>query len=400
MLDHSRASFDVIVEKDVASWNALLTAYAHSGYLGCQRAICCFFQLDLEGVKPDFFTFVGLVSACTQLEDLSQGTVIHRRILALGFENAVSIQNALVYMYAKCGCIESSQAMFDRIIGKDVVAWTALITAIAKTGQIHQAMELFLVMDLEGIQPSVPTFAIILSACSSVAQLVAGRAIHRKLEGLHDVIFPAVVAALLNLYGRCGSLAEASALFNASHKRTVASWNAMIAAYAQHGHLPESLDLVHQMQLHGSLPDKFTYIEILQACSHSGTRNLGWSYFVRMGMDHGLIPAIEHYVCVVDLLGRIGQLELAERVVKGLPYEPDVAAWNSLLGSCKIQGDMPRAQDTVGAVLKLQAESAAPYVLLANLYAAARRWEDVATVRKAMADRGIRKPTGRSFQCL
>ncbi|EFJ21479.1 hypothetical protein SELMODRAFT_106883 [Selaginella moellendorffii] len=365
--------------------------------------------MDHEGAKPNAQTFIIRIEACSRLGslDLKDARNIHSLVIHCGYHRHNEILTGLITMFSKCGILDDARRAFESHGERNVVTWTAMIAAYAQKGYLVLGLELFQTMEAEGILPDTAALASGISSCSSLEELramhqrlVAGRAIHRKLEGLHDVIFPAVVAALLNLYGRCGSLAEASALFNASHKRTVASWNAMIAAYAQHGHLPESLDLVHQMQLHGSLPDKFTYIEILQACSHSGTRNLGWSYFVRMGMDHGLIPAIEHYVCVVDLLGRIGQLELAERVVKGLPYEPDVAAWNSLLGSCKIQGDMPRAQDTVGAVLKLQAESAAPYVLLANLYAAARRWEDVAMVRKAMADRGIRKPTGRSFQCV
>jgi len=151
------------------------------------------------------------------------------------------------------------------------------------------------------------------------------------------------------------------------------------------------------MQSADMSPDEITFVGVLSACSHSGLVDEGWRCFNSMSHDYGLKPEMEHYACMIDLLGRSGHLYEAERFIENMPYKPNTTMWGALLSACRLHGNMDLAKTAAEELFKLEPQNTANYVLLSNIYAACGRWGDVEKVRTLMRDRGIQKHPGCSW---
>eukprot|EP01018_Ginkgo_biloba_P019435 Gb_16586 [translate_table: standard] len=184
---------------------------------------------------------------------------------------------------------------------------------------------------------------------------------------------------LVLMYAECGTLGDALRVLEQLPKRNVVSWTAMIAAYSRHN------------------PDHVTFVGVLSACCHAGLLDEGWQYFNIMSRDYNITPTVKHYCCMVDLLGRAGHLDEAQRFINKMPIKPDAAVWVSLLGACKIHTNIELGEHAAECLFELNPKNAANYVLLSNVYAAASRWNDIENVRKLMKDVGVKKKPGCSW---
>jgi pentatricopeptide repeat protein len=164
---------------------------------------------------------------------------------------------------------------------------------------------------------------------------------------------------------KCGRIEEAGLVFDRMPERNVISWTSIIAGYGNHG--------------------------------HAGLVDEGWHYFNSMIHNHCIEPKAEHYACMVDLLGRAGQLDEAVAFIRKMPFEPNVAVWEALLGACRIHHNMELGKLAAEFVFKLNPENPASYVLLSNIHAAAGRWGEVSNLRKLMTERGLKKEPGCSW---
>lgn len=151
------------------------------------------------------------------------------------------------------------------------------------------------------------------------------------------------------------------------------------------------------MKQEGVKPDKVTFIGVLSACAHVGLVEEGRWHFRSMIEEHGISPKGEHFSCFVDLLGRAGHLEEAERVILNMPFNPGVSVWGALLGACRLHGNVEIGERAAENLLKLNPEDAGVYIVLSNIYAAAGRWEDVQKVRQIMDEREVIKKPGQSW---
>jgi pentatricopeptide repeat protein len=248
-------------------------------------------------------------------------------------------------------------------------------------------------MEQEGVKPDKVTFNTVLNACASLAVLDKGRQVHACIikAGFERDVF--VGNALVDMYSKAGSLEDARQAFDNISLRDVVSWSTMILAYAQHGHGQEALQLFEQMQQEGVKPDLITFMGVLSACSNVGLVDEGQRYFQSMSRDHALTPTVEHYGCMVDILGRAGCIKEVQQVILEMPVQPDSALWGSLLAACKLQGNVEVGEWAAENRLKLEPQNAGTYILLSNIYAAARKWDDVAMVRKVMEFRGLTNET-------
>jgi pentatricopeptide repeat protein len=199
------------------------------------------------------------------------------------------------------------------------------------------------------------------------------------------------------MYAKCGNLEKARDMFDKMHQRDLVSWNVMIAGYAMHGCAREAVKLFEQMQLSGVNPTHVTLVSVLSACCHGGLVEEAWHYFDCMNEQYLITPAIEHYGCMVDVLGRAGFLKEAQEFMNRMPIKPDTTMWACLLGACRIHSNVELAQKVAEHLFELDSNNAAHYVLLSNIYAAADRWDDVGKVRKMMKDRRVQKPPGYSW---
>jgi pentatricopeptide repeat protein len=241
------------------------------------------------------------------------------------------------------------------------------------------------------------TFATALAACAGLAALGLGKQVHTniiKVQFDSDIF---VETALVDLYAKCGSIEDACLVFDNMSERRDFSWNTMIAGYAQHGYGEEALQLFRRMQLAGMKPKESTFVSVLSACSHAGLVDEGRLYFDSMNQNYGITPRLEHYACMVDVLGRAGCLDEAEDFINKMPLQPSGVVWRSLLGACRVYGNLEKGKRAAEYLLALEPHDAATYVLLSNLYAVAGRWDNVAKLRTMMKKLQVKKDPGCSW---
>eukprot|EP01018_Ginkgo_biloba_P002677 Gb_01638 [translate_table: standard] len=391
----ARRVLDELTYRNVVSWTVMLAAYSRHGQY--EEALALFYQMQLTGIQPNHFTLASVLPACANLAALEHGKEIHEDIIRSGFQYNVFVGSALVDMYVKCGSIKNARQVFDKMPKGDVVSWTAMIAGYAQNGHFNEALELFGELKLSDMKPDSDIFAGVLPACANLAALEHGKELHRDIikSGFQNDIF--VGNALVDMYAKCGSLEAACQVFDRMPTRNVISWTAMIVGYAMHGCGKEALQLFEEMQHSNTKPNYVTMVGVLSACGHAGLVDDGWQYFNSMSQDYHITPEVEHYCCMVDLLGRAGRLHEAQDFINKMPIIPGVDLWGSLLGACRIHKNIELGECVAERLFELDPENAAHYVLLSHIYADAGRWDDVGKVRKMMRDRRVKKTAGCSW---
>ncbi|XP_057863564.2 pentatricopeptide repeat-containing protein At4g21065 [Cryptomeria japonica] len=389
VLDEALSLFEEMPERNVVSWNVVVAGYAQNGFL--EKALEILTQMQMLGVKPNSATFSSILPACTQMGSLEQGVEIHRRILENGFLSDIVLSNTLIAMYAKCGSIRKAREVFDKLPNRDLVSWNAIIAGYAQHGLVERALEVFNQMQQADVQSDQFTVSSILSVCTKTGALERGVEVHQRV--IESGLLSEVVAvnALIDMYAKCGKIQKARQLFEKMYDRNVISWTTMIAGYALHGYGKDSLELFELMKHSGIDPNHVSFVCVLYACNHAGLVDEGCKYF-----NH-IIPNLDHYACMVDLLGRAGYLEEALNFIIKMPVKPDDVVWMGLFAACKSSKNLWLAEFVAEFVFELDPKSASPYVLLSNIYADLGRWDGVQKVRKTMKDRGIKKIPGYSW---
>ncbi|XP_008789295.2 pentatricopeptide repeat-containing protein At4g33170 [Phoenix dactylifera] len=380
---------------DLASCNALIAGYVtnHDNY----KALDLFMSMIRNGERSNHFTLATVLKACSGLVAFEQGKQIHAHAIKLGLDSDLCVSSGILDMYIKCGDFRHATAIFNDISEPDDVAWTAMISGCVENGDEEYALTLYHHMRQSGSLPDEFTLASLIKACSCLAASEQGKQIHAnaiKLECASDAF---VGTSIMDMYARCGSVEDSYNLFKRMDVKSIASWNAMVLGFAQHGNGRKALDLFKSMRSEGIQPDKITFIGVLSACSHSGLVSEAYGYFDSMRADYGMEPDIEHYSCLVDVLGRAGLLAEAERVIDTMPFNPSASMCRALLGACRIQGKIEIGQRMATRLLDLEPLDSSAYVLLSNMYAAANRWDDVANARKSMKSRNVKKDPGYSW---
>eukprot|EP01018_Ginkgo_biloba_P019749 Gb_26057 [translate_table: standard] len=382
-------------KRDVVSWTAMISGYSLHGH--DEKALNLFSQMQRADMKPNELTFSSVLSSCASLAALKQGEQVHAHIIRTGFQSHVSVGNSLTTMYAKCGSIEPARQLFDKMPERDMVSLTAMIAGYAQHGNGEEALNIFSLMHRLVLKPNNFTFIGVLSSCAILAALREGKQLHADIIKTGYDSHISVGNTLVSFYAKCGSIENACQVFNTMPKKDVVSWNTIIKGYAQHGYGEEALQLFTEMQQTGMKPDCITFVGVLCACSHAGLVDQGCRYFNSMSQDYCLMPSLDHYGCMVDLFGRAGRLVEAEEFINNMPFEPDATVWGALLGACRIHKNLELGKCIAERLLELKPECPATHILLANMYAAAGRWNDAANVRKMMKDKGLKKQPGCSW---
>ena len=255
--------------RNVVSWNALIAGYTQHGK-GIE-AFTCFEQMQNEGYCPDVVTFICILNACGKIISVEKGKQIHKEIMIRGLlEKHVSLGNALVDMYAKCGDLAKAQNVLEQLPVRNVVSWSTLISGYAQAGLGHEALSCFDNMQSDGLCANVVTFISILKACGNEGNIDKGKKIHEEIlnRGFLEKDISLGVA-LVDMYTKCGLLTKAEDLFEELLVRDVVSWSALIAGYAEKGYRHEALNCFEQMQREGIFPDAVTFACILSACGEN-----------------------------------------------------------------------------------------------------------------------------------
>ncbi|KAF6174908.1 hypothetical protein GIB67_026396 [Kingdonia uniflora] len=322
---------------DLVSWNAMMAGYVTN--LEGHKALNLFSTIQKSGEKSNQFTLTTALNTCSCLVAFQEGKQIHGYIIRLGFESDQCVSSGILDMYVKCGDVSGASLAFDSIREPDIVTWTAMISGCVENGEEDRSLGFYHRMMCLDVSPDEYSFATLIKACSCLTALEQGRQIHANAIKLECTSDQFVGTLFVDMYAKCGSIQESYKLFKRMNVRNIASWNAMVVGLAQHRNGEETLKIFKQMRGQDIKPDSITFIGVLSACSHSGLVSEAYGYFHSMHSMYGIEPKIEHYSCLVDILGRAGHVHQAKKLIESMPFEPSASMYRALLGGCKLQGD-------------------------------------------------------------
>lgn len=348
--------------------------------------------------SPGRHTFPFLLKASARLA-LPVSQQIHALVVKHGLHLDTYVANGLVRAYSVAGLIGVARKVFDGLPERSTVVYTTMVSGYTLNGCYEDAMGAFGEMINEGFEPGDVVLASVLSACarSESGGLVIGRRVHNIIEmrGVEAPVGVILSTALVDMYAKNAAIEEAVTVFKGMPERRTATWNALISGLAHHGHGKYALVMFQQMLQEGVPPNATTFVGVLSAYCLSGMIDEARKAFRSM-KDFGLTPSIQHYGCMVDLLGRSGLLVEAEEMIRGMTCEADTMIWGALLTACRNHGNIDIALRTALEILKLDPENHGVYVVLSNIYADAGRWQDVDRLRKVMKGALLSKIPGSS----
>ncbi|WCJ29731.1 Pentatricopeptide repeat (PPR) superfamily protein [Euphorbia peplus] len=382
--------FDECVGKDVVSWNSMM-----SGYLKfCSFDLPGFWRrIGNEGVKPDHFSYATILA---DLSDLKFGFGVHSQLIKSGHGADVCVGNSLFNMYLKNSRMDDSLNVFREMSCRDVRSWTQLASGFLQYEEPGKALELISDMLKIGLNLNKFTLATALNACANLASVESGKMFHGLRIKLGYLVDVCVDNALIDMYAKTGCLDEARVVFLSMPSRSVVSWTSMIMGCGQNGQPKEALKFFDKMKTEIE-PNYITFICVLYACSQGGFVDDGWKYFLSMSNDYRISPGEHHYACMVNLLGRAGHIKEAEKFILGMPFEPGVLVWQTLLAACKLHEDMETGKRAAEEAMKLDGIDPSTYVSLSNMFADLKNWDSVGTLRKVMENRDVKKVPGFSW---
>ncbi|OQU83131.1 hypothetical protein SORBI_3005G081000, partial [Sorghum bicolor] len=337
-------------------------------------------------------------SPCAALgqEWLDAGEMVHGFVIRSGFDANIPLANALIAMYGKCGSIPMAEALFEGMAVRSLVSWNTMVAIYEQHGDVVEAIKFFHRMLTEKVGFDCVTLVSVLSACGRSGALETGKWVHEFARS-HGLDADARIGnVLVDMYAKCGEIADARKVFDCLHVRGVVSWSAMISAYANHGDSEEALKLFCLMKSEGVRPNSFTFTAVLVACGHSGLVNEGLKHFNSILSDYQMSPTLEHYACIVDMLGRAGRLVEAYEIIRGMSLCPDKCVWGAFLGGCKLHSNLELAEFVAKDLFQSGSNDVTFYVLMSNMYFEAGMLEDAERIRRAMKEMELKKTAGHS----
>ncbi|KAI5079033.1 hypothetical protein GOP47_0006704 [Adiantum capillus-veneris] len=403
-LQEAQEVFDQLPNRTLVSWNSLIAGFVEHG-LG-DDALDHLEQMQLEGMSPNASTLNCSLKACGLVGSSIRCQEVHTDIVVKGLERAELISNTLVDVYAKCGLLVDAHYAFGRPGVRNVISWTALLSGYADKGFGWEALDCLDKMQGEGVVPSAVTMACSLKACSRVGAIDVGQELHsdvvkrgilhaecmempaRPVHVVHVLEADRLLLgnALVDMYGKCGNVLDAQDVFYAMPSWNLISWNALITGFSRQGHSEVVFELFDEMRKDGICPDEITFLSILSVCSHAGLVFKARTYFEDMTKEYNVPPTSEHFNCVIDLLGRAGQVVEAVEMLEKMPHQPTLYGWCSVLSACRKWANVKVGRHAFECVMRLDNEHSAAFVLMFNIYMDACMWEEAKKIEAMLQD--------------
>ncbi|XP_019707967.1 pentatricopeptide repeat-containing protein At1g71490 [Elaeis guineensis] len=422
-LEVARKVFDGMAERDVVTWNSMISGYASKGmweeafqllermpetsevntvtwntiiagnlqmsnFMEVLRLIS---QMRIRGSAIDYVTLVIGLKACSRLGSVRVGKEIHGLAIRFHCEKLENVKNALITMYSRCKNTGNAYILFRTSATQSLITWNAMMAGFVHIDQAEEACLLFQEMIGCRIWPNYVTVTIVLSLCARVANLRHGRELHCYVTKLGFEGYQSLWNSLVDMYSKSGRMVAAQRVFDFMKGHDKISYTSLIAGYGLQGKGITSLKLFNEMIDCGIEPDHITMVAVLSACSHSGLVTQGQMIFGRMVGLYGIVAQVEHYSCMVDLYGRAGLLRKAEKIIDQMPLQPSAAMLATLVEACRLHGNIEIGERAAKKLLEMKSDNPSHYVLIANMYASARCWHELAKVRILMRDMGIQK---------
>ncbi|MED6150354.1 hypothetical protein PIB30_071470 [Stylosanthes scabra] len=379
---------------DAFLFNTLIRAYAQT-HASKFKALEFYKTMFTYGLLPNKFTYPFVLKACAGIGDLNLGKMVHGSAVKFGFDDDRHVQNTMIHMYCCCGeGVEFARKVFDESPKMDSVAWSAMIGGYARLGRSMEAVGLFREMQVKGVIADDVAMVCVLSACTDLGALELGKWLESYVERNKISKSVELCNALIDMFAKCGDVDKAMKLFRQMSSRTIVSWTSVIVGLAMHGRGLEAVSLFDTMIEQRVAPDVVAFIGVLSACSHSGMVDKGHYYFNSMEKNFGIVPKIEHYGCMVDLLSRAGLVKEALEFVQKMPIKPNQIIWRSIITACHARGELKLGERISKKLIRSEPMHESNYVLLSNIYAKLLRWEKKTKVREMMDLKGMKKIPG------
>ncbi|CAL8990392.1 unnamed protein product [Prunus brigantina] len=396
-MDMARLFFDSLLDKNLTSWNELISGYnSNHCYTEARKIFCDLWDL---GVEASEVTFSNILETCYKDEHQEMIRQIHGAIVKSGFSFHGYVCSFLIKCYVKVGLLDDSFEFFNGFETLDVESWGTMISALVHQGHLFEALKFLKSLREAGGKPDEFILGSILNSCADNAGYHLTKSVHSVVikMGFHSQVF--VVSAVIDAYAKCGDIGSARMTFSQSFRSgDVVIYNAMIMACAHHGLDKEAMGIFEKLKLARIKPSQATYVSVIAACAHVGQVDLGRLLFESMNSDSKMEPISEDiYGCMVDMLSRSGYLEDARQMIEGMPYTPWPAILRSLLSGCRIHGNIGLGEWTAKKLVQLVPENDVPYVLLSKVYSEGGSWEDATKIRREMIERVVLKNTGYSW---
>ncbi|XP_039170669.1 pentatricopeptide repeat-containing protein At3g29230-like [Eucalyptus grandis] len=381
-------AFGEMLERNVVAWTLMIHGYISCGDVGSARHL---FDMAPE---RDIVLWNTMISGYIKAGDMAAA----RELFNAMPNRDVMSWNTMLNGYANNGDLDACEMMFEEMPERNIFSWNGLIGGYALNGNFLRVLATFKRMLIEGtVSPNDATLMTVLSACGRLGSLDLGKWVHVYAESHGYGGNTYVVNALIDMYAKCGTVENALYVFVNMSTKDLISWNTVINGLAIHGRGADALSLFEQMKRAGVKPDGITFIGVLCACTHMGMVADGFSHFQSMIDDYSLVPRMEHYGCMVDLLARAGLLVQAVEFVNKMPVKADAVIWATLLGACRLHKNVDLAEVALHQLNELEPGNPTNYVTLSNIYRDVGKWKDVARLKAAMKDTGRRKLPGCSL---
>ncbi|KAE8734461.1 Pentatricopeptide repeat-containing protein [Hibiscus syriacus] len=421
-IGYARQLFDRMSTRDSVSYNSMIDGYIKRGVIDSAREL--FDSMPLG--DKNLITWNSMISGYTQLKN---GMDLALELFDKMPDRDLISWNSMINGFVKCGNMEDAQDLFDKMPKRDVVSWADMINGYAKIGKIDlarslfnemperdvvvcnammagyvqngycaEALEIFYHLQRDGhLQPDSTTLLIALSAIAQLGLIDKGLALNHYLKQKKFSMGGRLGVALIDMYSKCGSIKNAASVFEGTEFKTVDHWNAMIGGLAIHGMGELAFNLLMDMERLSVEPDDITYIGVLNACGHAGLVKEGLICFDIMRRVHKVVPKLQHYGCVVNILGRAGLVNEARKFIEEMPIKANDVIWRSLLSACKNHDNINVAEPAAKRLITLDSCNSSSYVLLSNMYAGLGMWNSVSRVRLMMKERDLKKIPGCSW---
>ncbi|KAG9445720.1 hypothetical protein H6P81_011848 [Aristolochia fimbriata] len=407
-IDKSMDLFRKLPYPDTASWNTIISGHMQHGL--DRRALELLYEMGRASPRFNKLTFSVALGLAAALALLDLGKEVHARLLRTGFVSESFLRVSLIDMYCKCMKVETAATIFYDTCqhpanmeittmhkSENIILWSSMISGYVQNGRSEDALNLFRVMLQKGIKISPFTLTSIASACADAGTLEQGRQIHGAVEKCGPKSDVVLASAIIDMYSKCGSIEDAQAFFHRTSDRNIVLWTSIIHGCALHGQASDAIRLFELMLKENIMPNEVSFVGVLSACAHSGLVKEGQKYFKSMQEDYGITPGVEHLTCMVDLFGRAGQLLEAKDFIRFSGISHCSVAWRALLSACRIHKNFDMGTWVSERLVQLEPSSVGSYVLLSNMCAMTKKWDESTKMRSLMRDRGIKKDPGQSW---
>ncbi|XP_039146391.1 LOW QUALITY PROTEIN: pentatricopeptide repeat-containing protein At3g16610-like [Dioscorea cayenensis subsp. rotundata] len=398
LFKNARLLFESIEERSIVTWTVMMGGYVKAGDFN--QVFNLFKTMLREAIELDSVAFLGVISACVLLGNLFAVCMVHSLLIKkCGFDGGQTIiASSLVNAYAKSNDTISARRVFDSVPRKDVSLWTSMISGYVHVGCSGEALALSENLLTSSIKPNKATISTILSACTDFGSLSIGEKVEEYAKANNLILDLQVCTSLIQMYCKCGNIERAKEIFERVPCKDLALWSTMINGYACHGMGQEALSLFNKMQTenNGNIkPDAIIFTSVLLACDYCSMVNEGLKFFYSMRRDYGIEPSVEHYCCIVQLLGKNGDIDAAIEVVHEVPIEAQNQVWHCLLSVFRDHHENKLAEFASKGILDSKCKySSEDYVLMANICASLGKWKEASELRGLVDKRRLFKEPG------